>query len=490
METTAQVALPVRRKDIHRATQHRLLIAVLATGDVLALAAAFGLVHAVRFYSGLGVFVEMGPAISRHLLSIAYIFPLWLILFAVAGLYADHNLLGGTREYALVFNACTVGTMALIAATFFSNALVISRRWLVLAWVLTFLLVGGARFGLRRVIYRLRREGYFLSPALITGAGQEGQALAGQLQAWRTSGLRLVGFVDDERLAGTPVFNGLSVLGRLADLPALVERYGVEEVIVASSEVPRAGLVALARSYALSEGPRIWLSSGLFEILTTGVHLKEMGCVPLIGLNKVRLDALEEALKTALDYAIALPGLVVLAAPMLAIAAAVKLDSPGPVFYRRRVVGRCGKPFDALKFRTMRLDGDALLAARPELQAELAEKHKLRDDPRVTRLGAFLRRWSLDELPQLFNVLARQMSLVGPRMISAPELEEYGKWDMNLVTVWPGITGLWQISGRGDLTYEERVQLDMHYIRNYTIWLDLQILLRTIPAVVRGKGAY
>jgi lipopolysaccharide/colanic/teichoic acid biosynthesis glycosyltransferase len=135
-------------------------------------------------------------------------------------------------------------------------------------------------------------------------------------------------------------------------------------------------------------------------------------------------------------------------------------------------------------------DGDALLDPHPELRAELGAKHKLKNDPRVTRVGRFLRRWSLDELPQLFNVLARQMSLVGPRMISPGELDKYGKWDLNLLTVWPGITGQWQVSGRSDVSYEERVQMDMHYIRNYTIWLDLFILFRTIPAVLRGEGAY
>jgi exopolysaccharide biosynthesis polyprenyl glycosylphosphotransferase len=490
MDIIAELTAPPRFRSISAAAQHRLLVVALLAGDALALAAAFALAYGLRFFSGLPFFVAVEPTVTWHVEPAVALLPLWLVLFALAGLYAEHNLLGGTREYALVFNACTAGTVLVVAANFFSAAFLISRGWLMLAWLFSFLLVCGYRFGLRRAVYRLRRQGYFLAPAVIAGAGQEGQALAQQLQAWETSGLRLVGFVDDGRPAGTPVFNGFAVLGSLADVPALVARYGVEEVIVASSEVPRGSLVELTRTYALSDRLKIRLSSGLFEILTTGVHFKEIGQVPLIGLNKVRLNGIEVVLKTALDYAIALPGLVLISPLLLAIALAVKLDSPGPVFYRRRVMGRSGRPFDAFKFRTMRTDGDAILAAHPELQAELAHNYKLKDDPRVTRLGAFLRKWSLDELPQLLNVLARQMSLVGPRMISAAELEEYGKWDMNLLTVWPGITGLWQISGRSDVTYDERVRLDMHYIRNYTIWLDLQILLRTVPAVLKGKGAY
>ena len=153
-------------------------------------------------------------------------------------------------------------------------------------------------------------------------------------------------------------------------------------------------------------------------------------------------------------------------------------------------MGLNGRQFDALKFRTMHIDGDAILAANPVLLDILASTHKIKDDPRITRIGLFLRRYSLDELPQLINVLKRDMSLVGPRIISPPELQQYGQWAMNLLTVRPGLTGLWQVSGRSDISYEDRVRLDMFYIRNYSIWLDLQLIVQTIPVVLGGRGAY
>jgi len=150
-----------------------------------------------------------------------------------------------------------------------------------------------------------------------------------------------------------------------------------------------------------------------------------------------------------------------------------------------------GRHFNAYKFRTMYVDGDTILQRSPELAAELRSNHKLKRDPRVTRVGRWLRRYSLDELPQLFNVLLGQMALVGPRMISPQEAEKYGRHKLNLLSVKPGITGLWQVNGRSELSYEERVKLDMYYIRNYSVWLDLQILLvQTLPAVIRGQGAY
>jgi lipopolysaccharide/colanic/teichoic acid biosynthesis glycosyltransferase len=153
-------------------------------------------------------------------------------------------------------------------------------------------------------------------------------------------------------------------------------------------------------------------------------------------------------------------------------------------------MGVNGRHFDAFKFRSMVVNGDEVLAKYPELQEELAKNHKLKNDPRITRIGNFIRKTSLDELTQLFNVLRREMSLVGPRMISPEEMEMYKKWGINLLTVRPGITGLWQVSGRSDITYEERVRLDMHYIRNWSIWMDLQLLFQTLPAVIKKRGAY
>jgi len=195
-------------------------------------------------------------------------------------------------------------------------------------------------------------------------------------------------------------------------------------------------------------------------------------------------------MKTLLDYALTLPALALLSPLFALIALLVRLDSPGPIFYRRRVLGRGGTQFDAFKFRTMFVDGDAILARHPELLAELQRDQKLRNDPRVTRVGRWLRKYSLDELPQLFNVLAGQMSLVGPRMISPPELARYGDAAADLLSVKPGITGLWQVSGRSDLAPQERVRLDLQYVHSRSFWLDLKLLLLTIPAIVRGRGAY
>ncbi len=195
--------------------------------------------------------------------------------------------------------------------------------------------------------------------------------------------------------------------------------------------------------------------------------------------------------KLAFDWVLVFPLIGALLPLFCLIALLVKLDSPGPILYRRRVLGCGGMPFDAFKFRTMFVDGEAILARDPELMRELRANEKLHKDPRITRLGRWLRRLSLDELPQLFNVAMAQMSLVGPRMISPPELSRYGAYQDELLSVKPGLTGLWQVSGRASLSYEQRVGLDIDYIREHSLRTDLNILFVKTPlAVLRCQGAY
>jgi lipopolysaccharide/colanic/teichoic acid biosynthesis glycosyltransferase len=195
-------------------------------------------------------------------------------------------------------------------------------------------------------------------------------------------------------------------------------------------------------------------------------------------------------LKTLFDYMITVPGLLLIAPLFLALALMVRLDSPGPVFYRRRVLGRNGRVYYAFKFRTMYVNGDEILAQYPKLRRELDQNYKLKCDPRVTRAGHFLRKYSLDELPQLLNVLNQDMSLIGPRMITPEEISKYGEHGEKLITVMPGLSGLWQVSGRSDTTYEERIELDMAYIDSWSVMLDLKILFQTPLIVLRGDGAY
>ena len=478
-------------RSLPRSTQRRVFIAALVVGDMVLLAAALFLAHWVRFALALPFFEDnAGPQPALYLQLGLLLVPLWVALFWVYRLYDYRRLLGGTQEYAALFQASATGVIILVVIQFLARDFVIARGWVALAWFLAFGLLTVGRFVMRRVAYAARRRGLLVSPALIVGANEEGRLLGQQILTWPTSGMTVIGFLDDTLPVGTRVCGNLYVLGPVSSLDDKLRQYGVDEVIVAASAVPRETILDVFRRYGVNAEVNLRLSSGLFELLTTPLDVQELAYIPLIGVNHVRLNGLDVLLKTVLDYTLTTLGVIVLAPVFGALALLVKLDSPGPVLYRRRVMGLNGRQFDALKFRTMRVDGEAILAEHPVLQARLAEAQKLKADPRITRIGAVLRKYSLDELPQLFNVLKGDMSLVGPRMISPPELDKYGQWGMNLLTVRPGLTGLWQVSGRSDISYADRVRLDMHYIRNYSIWLDLQLIWQTIPAVLKGRGAY
>ncbi len=468
-----------------------MLVLMLILNDVALSAVAFHFAYWVRFNVALPVFrLDVTPELPFYRDLSFTLVAVWVVIFALHGLYHRRNLLGGVQEYSLIFRGTSTGILLVIVAGFLDPAFILARGWLLIAWALAFVFVALGRFTLRRVVYGLRKRGYFLSLALIVGANAEGRLLAEQLASWHTSGLHVIGFVDDGLAPGTPVQGGLSVVGGSASLDLLIEEHDVEELILATSALHREEIVNLFRRFGMADGLTVRLSSGLFEIVTTGLEVKEVACVPLVRVNKVRLTGADRALKLLLDYSICIPALVLALPLLLIVAIAVKLDSAGPLIYRRRVMGLNGGQFDAYKYRTMVVNGDAILDHHPTLRAELASRHKLKVDPRITRIGRILRRYSLDELPQLLNVLKREMSLVGPRIISPEEMPMYDQWAMNLLTVSPGITGLWQISGRSDISYDERVRLDMYYIRNWSIWLDLQILWQTIPAVLKGRGAY
>lgn len=463
----------------------------LVLSDVLLSLMALWLAGWVRYNVPLSIFnLGATPFVPSLGVIVFGFIPMWLFIFAGHGLYRKRVLLGGTLEYELVFRATAVGMLIIIIFGFIQPDMDPARGWVLLAWVFVTLFVMAGRFFLRRIIYSLRRRGYFLSRALIIGNNPEGHSLAEQLTGWQTSGLAVQGFVSTDQLKDNHGVNSLPVLGTLNHLDEIIQQLNINEVILASSALTQDQILSVFKRYGISDTINLRLSSGLFEVITTGLEVKEVASVPLMRVNQVRLTGVNYMFKSIMDITLAVT-LLILTLPILAaITVAIRLDSPGKIIYRRRVMGLNGSQFDAFKFRTMYTNGDDILAAHPEKEAEFGQTFKLKEDPRVTRVGRLLRKFSLDELPQLGNVLLRQMSLVGPRIISPDELAKYEQWDLNLLTIPPGMTGLWQVSGRSDLSYSDRVQLDMRYIRNWSILLDLHILMRTVAVVLEGKGAY
>jgi len=456
--------------------------------DALCIALSLAGAHCLRF----GLLRYHGPYSSAFYTQLAIVaLPTYLVTFAIYRLYNADRLFGGLREYSNAISACSTALVGLVLYSFLNRHTEydISRVWLAIFWGLSIISTIGTRFSYRRLVYYLRRQGLFVQRALIVGANQEAREVAAQLCSSPSAGINVIGLVEPEQHRKAPV-KGLPVLNGLHRLDGLIRSLGITELIVVPTALRRKDLLDIYRDWGTNNQVRISLSSGLYELLTTSAEVREIGFVPLVNLSRTRITGIDALLKTSLDYIGALIGTILLAPVFLIIGILVKLDSPGPVIYRRRVVGLHGKQIDAYKFRTMIPNAEAYLEAHPEMKQEWDQDGKIQDDPRITKIGHMLRHYSLDELPQLFNVLKGEMSLVGPRMITPAELDHFGRWQHNLMTVKPGLTGLWQTSGRSDLSYEERVRLDMHYIRNYTIWTDLKLIVNTVIAVFKGRGAY
>jgi len=463
-------------------------VAPLFLLDAACIAISMVSAYRLRFYV-LEYYADFSPAFYARLVILSII--MWETIFVFHRLYHPARLFSGQKEYASLVNACTSGTVGLILYSFLDRSIesAISRGWLAIVWLFAIISLGSTRFLYRRWIRYLRRHGFFVRRALIIGANEEGEEVAAQLRASPSGGIQILGFVDPAFATGTKI-RGIPVLGSASELGSLVRRLGVEELILIPTALGRQELLEIYRDWAETDHVNISLSSGLYELFTTGVQVQEVGFVPLLSVNRTRITGVDALVKSVVDFGVAIMGLVILSPVLLLIAILVRLDSPGPVIHRRRVIGLGGKPFDAYKFRSMILDADAYLEAHPELLEQWERDGKVDNDPRITQVGRFLRRFSLDELPQLFNVLKGEMSLVGPRMLTPAELRHFGRWKHNLLTVKPGITGLWQVSGRSDLAYEDRVRLDMQYIRNHTLWLDLKLLVNTVSTVISGRGAY
>jgi exopolysaccharide biosynthesis polyprenyl glycosylphosphotransferase len=340
-------------------------------------------------------------------------------------------------------------------------------------------------------LHSARRQGFMIKHVVLVGRDVAVLDLARRLGRDPGAGLLVVGAcVPHPRERKRLEQHGLSVLGGLDDVLQVLDEVGADAVLVPSAS-DTAGQYLRSLSWRL-EGTNIDVlaAPGFVEVAPNRLQVRPTTSVPLIQIREPEYRGRRRVIKAILDRFAAAVLLVVGAPLLLAIAAAVRFTSPGPALYRQRRVGKRGRQFDMLKFRSMVLDADQALDSLLEHNEGNAVLFKLRQDPRVTRVGGFLRKYSLDELPQLINVLKGEMSFVGPRPALEHEVARYGPDMHRRLLVKPGITGLWQVSGRSNLSWDEAVELDVRYVENWSLGLDLAILLRTIRAVLRRAGAY
>jgi exopolysaccharide biosynthesis polyprenyl glycosylphosphotransferase len=407
----------------------------------------------------------------------------WLVLFAAFDLYDSRRLTHAFEEFKLIIQAVTMGTVAAVFVAFLSRS-VAPRSWVIASWLTCLLCVLAVRLLYRRVFRSLRLSGLLATRMLVVGAGREGRNLCRILStSARHLGFEVVGFLDErEQHLQAP-----DVIGQPSMIRSVVLEHDVHAVLMAGGSLPTETAEQVYRD--LQGLPvDVHVSTGLLGVAASRVAVQRFGDAPVLGLRRVELTGFQQTLKRAFDILVGGLTLVLLSPLMLLCAAAVRLTSPGPVLFRQPRVGRDGQLFVMYKFRSMVIDAERQLAAVRGMNEADGPLFKLQRDPRVTAAGRLLRAWSLDELPQLLNVLQGQMSLVGPRPPLPLEVESYDPWVRGRLRVKPGMTGLWQVSGRHRLSYEDYVHYDLFYVENWSLAMDLFILLRTLPAVLARTG--
>lgn len=419
------------------------------------------------------------------------VFPsLYIFFFDIGQLYSRRRPF--YKEVEQLFKASCYGTLAVIFILYVSRIATHTSRFFVGAFgILAFLLLTLSRFSMKNL---LQHSQLLQVPVIVIGAGKTAELLVKTLRKDPGMGYKIIGLVEDNKVQ-KGVLEEYPVLGGFADAERIIKETGVKRVFVAAPGLEDHALgMLIYRIQPLVEN--MGVIPNLVGVPTGTVEVESIFSEKLLILRLKNNLArpLNRLIKTLIDYILTIIGTVLISPILLFIAAWIYYDSPGPVIFKHIRIGKNGKAFPCYKFRSMCVDADAklaeLLANDPEARAEWERDFKLKNDPRITKSGAFLRKTSLDELPQLFNVLRGEMSLVGPRPIIQEELERYGEFVDDYLMVKPGITGMWQVNGRSDTTYEERVQMDSWYVRNWSVWLDFMLLWRTIKAVVAGKGAY
>ncbi|MGA7988193.1 MAG: sugar transferase [Candidatus Dormiibacterota bacterium] len=411
---------------------------------------------------------------------------IWPVVFAVYGLYDLRRPTHATAEFRRLFNAAVMSVLLVVLVTFIAET--DPRRELIPALLVVCLgTVTIGRLISRRLTHVLNARAVTSQLTLIAGTNDEARALARTLMRRPWMGYRVCGFVEVTR-SGLEVMDGIPVLGTVDDIAQISSAHRVRAVIIAGSAAGGATLQNI--DTALPADVNVRVSTGLPNLGAARVILEPIDGMALFSLRRHRFSRRQRVQKRALDLFVTSIALVVAAPLMLGIALVIRLTSPGPVLFRQRRVGAQENCFTIFKFRTMVVNADAQrdgLVANNEADGLL---FKMRRDPRVTKVGRLLRRTSLDELPQLFNVLRGEMSLVGPRPALPDETMRYVEAQRARLRVKPGVTGLWQVNGRHDLAFEDYVRYDLFYVENWSLTMDLYILAKTIPALLTARGSY
>jgi len=469
----------------------RALAFVLLLSDVVLINIAFLLAYLSRYewelYAALDE-VNYVP-FSEYVPVAALLTVVLLVVYKWEGVYNQRRGASWFDEVMTLLKGTLIGVAILIFFVFLYRPYFYSRLTFGYAGILIVVILSAARAVERAIRDRLRQRGIGVDRIVIVGAGEVGRAIMRNIVAQPELGYHVVGFVDDDPEKQKTDIGRFKALGNVERLPEILATQSVDQVVVAlpwTSHRTIMGIVEQCEQRRVSAK----IVPDLFQLSLDRVALDDINGIPLLGVRETTIRGWNLLVKRAIDLVLG-SLIVVLLAPLLTlIVILIRLDSPGPALFRQTRVGRGGRFFTAYKFRSMRVGGEQELGDLASLNEATGPIFKMRRDPRRTRVGQWLRRLSLDELPQLYNVLRGEMSLVGPRPPLPTEVAQYQDWHKKRLEVSPGMSGLWQVSGRSELTFDEMVMLDIYYAENWSLGLDFKILLRTIPTIISGRGAY
>ena len=414
----------------------------------------------------------------------------WHAAFAAQGLYVSHRLSPLAEEFKEVARAVALTALTLLVAAQFGKWPTINPMTVGSFAVLSFVLISAMRLALRANLRRLRKRGHNVKSLLIVGGGARARRLASLISKRQELGYSLLGFVDNDPSFASAELAGAAWLGTIDDLHLIVAREVIDEVAIALPIKSHYSQIESAVALLEEQGITTHVLSDLFPQKLARSQTIDLGGMPIVSLHSTPVFSWRTEAKRIFDLVVALI-LLVLCAPIFLLAAiAIKLNSRGPIFFVQERVGLAKRRFRMIKFRTMGIDAEVRMKDIEHLNEKSGPIFKIKNDPRITTIGKWLRRTSIDELPQLVNVLLGDMSIVGPRPLSvrdAVKMEE--AWQKRRFSVKPGLTCLWQVSGRSNLSFEQWMQLDLEYIDRWSLGLDATILLRTIPAIVLARGA-
>lgn len=411
-----------------------------------------------------------------------------VVLFTIRGLYKIRLTGTWLQQVVNIITSSTIGVAILITYYFVYQPQGNSRLFVIFVWIAGMLLLCLGRLIVSGAMGILYRMGLGETRLLVVGSGRLGKMVMQHIAGNPNLGYNIVGFLHD--MSETPGdFGRFKMLGTIDELGNVIRSMWVDEVIIA---LPAHMHQYAIRSVKLCErlGASFKLIPDLYEMNLSRIDMESIEGIPLIGIKQISLNSVQRLIVRAVDISVALLALLIGSPLWLAIALIIRLTSEGPIIYRSTRIGLKGREFTFYKFRSMYQDADQRLAhllAQNEAQGAF---FKMKEDPRITSIGKFLRKTSLDEIPNLFDVLKGDMSLVGPRPPLPREVEQYEEWQKGRLAIKPGMTGLWQVSGRSNLSFDEAVLMDLYYIENWSMRLYFQILLRTVPAVLFSRGAY